>query len=280
MEDLSQEAQELISLLDKKTKMVAMLAPSFPVVFDYHNIAKILKHIGFEYVVEVARGAEETNKQLLALLKLHPDRRYITNPCPTIVRLIRDKYPALARYLSPIDSPMIATAKLVAKKYPNHKRVFIGPCLIKKLEAKEDYPELDIIVLTYKELQDILKTKNIAFKEKKQGFLSSFKSSLGFSPMETFGFDIVGTKTRLYPVSGGLSQSSGIVNKFTDPEYDVISGPILADKTLQEFFNKPELKILDVLNCEGGCINGPGIVLNDSLDRRRQKVINYWKAAN
>lgn len=259
-EELSPEASELMGLIDLREKIVAMLAPSFPVVFNYPEIVGMLKRLGFKYVVEVARGAEETNKQLLALMKLHPDRKYITNPCPTIVRLIRNKYHYLVRYLSPIDSPMIATAKIVAKDYPKYKKVFIGPCLAKKLEAKEDYPELDILVLTYKELQDVFKYKNIS-PEKKD---------------VSAHFDLIGQETRLYPVSGGLSQSSAIIKKFTDPEYDVISGPELSKKALDEFIANYDLKILDILNCDGGCINGPGIVSSDSLDRRRQKVINYW----
>ncbi len=260
MDNLSVETQELINLIDKRGKMVAMLAPSFPVVFNYPEIVGMLRRLGFTRVVEVSRGAEETNKQLLALMKLHPYKRYITNPCPTIVRLIRNKYPYLLQHLAPIDSPMSATAKIVAKKYSKHKKVFIGPCLMKKLEAKEDSLELDILVVTYKELQEVFKIKNI--KPKLTDNLTSF--------------DILAKSTRLYPVSGGLAQSSGIIKKLTDPEYDVVSGPKLADKTLNEFISNYDLKILDILNCDGGCINGPGIVSPDSLDRRRQKIINYW----
>lgn len=267
MSNLSPETNELLNLLEGREKLVAMLAPSFPVVFKYPEIIGMLRRLGFDKVVEVARGAEETNKQLLALTKLHPDRRYITNPCPTIVRLIRNKYPHLVQYLSPIDSPMSATAKLVEKKWPatagrpkKYKKVFVGPCLLKKLEAKEDYPKLEILVITYKDLQGILKERGI--EPKITDKLSRF--------------DILARDTRLYPISGGLSQSSGVINKFTDPEYDVISGPSLATKTLDEFLGKPELKILDILNCEGGCINGPGIVSHDSLPRRREKIINYW----
>ncbi|GAG38520.1 unnamed protein product, partial [marine sediment metagenome] len=65
--------------------------------------------------------------------------------------------------------------------------------------------------------------------------------------------------------------------KLTDPEYDVVSGPKLAEKTIQEFPSQPELKLLDILYCEGGCINGAGVITKDSLDRRRQKIITYWK---
>ena len=228
MEKKTLEIKELLNHIEKKTKMVALLAPSFPVDFSYPEIVGMLKRLGFKHVVEVAAGAIRTNRQLCALLKLHPHKKYITSPCPSIVRLVRNKHPHLLSFLAPIDSPMIATAKIVAKKYPNYKKVYIGPCFAKKMEAKEDHPELEILVLTYKEIAEIFKVKNISPKK-------SDKSS---------SFDIIGSETRLYPISGGLAQSSGLTKKLTDEEYDVISGPKLAEKALQEFPNKPELKIL------------------------------------
>lgn len=260
MQNITPETKELISLVDKKSKMVAMLAPSFPIDFSFPEIVSMLKKLGFKYVVEVAAGAIKTNQQLHVLRKLHLRKRYITSPCPSIVRLVKNKYPHLVSFLTPIDSPIIATAKIVAKKYPNYKRVFIGPCPIKKIEAREDHPELEILVLTYKEIVEVFKIKNISFK--KNDKLSSF--------------DIVGSETRLYPISGGLAQSSSLIKKLTDPEYDVISGPKLVEKTLQEFSSKPELKLLDILFCDGGCINGAGVITKDSLNKRRQKIITYW----
>lgn len=266
MENLTPEAKELLRLIDKKEKMVAMLAPSFIIDFKYPEIIGMLKKIGFKYTAEVARGAEETNKQLLALRKLHPDRRYITSPCPNIVRLIKNKYPNLVQYLTKIDSPMSATAKIAEKKYPGYKIVHFSPCLVKKLEAKEDFPELNILALTYQDLAKIFEIKKIY----SEGFLKKiFKKSKD-------SFDIAGGLARLYPVSGGLSQSAGITQKLTDAEYDVISGPALVNKVLQEFESKPELKVLDILNCEGGCINGPAMVSKESIDKRRQKVIAFW----
>ncbi len=260
MQNLTLETKELLNLIEKKSKIVAMLAPSFPIDFFYYEIVGMLKRLGFKYVAEVSLGAIKTNRQLHALLKLHPHNRYITSPCPSIVRLVKNKYPNLVSFLTPIDSPMIAIAKIVAKKYPNYKKVYIGPCFVKKIEAKEDHPELEILVLTYKELSEVFRIKNI----------SPEKSDKSYS------FDLIGLETRLYPISGGLAQSSGLTKKLTDPEYDVISGQKLAEKTLQEFPNKPELKLLDILFCEGGCINGLGVITKDSPDRRRQKIITYW----
>ena len=257
---LTKEIEKLLELLEKKEKLVAMLAPSFVVDFSYPEIVGMLKRLGFKYVVEVARGAKETNRQLLALMKLYPEKRFITSPCPSIVRLIRNKYPELLPFLAKIDSPMSATARIVLKEYPDCKRVFIGPCFAKKFEAKEDWPELEILVLTYREIQTIFEIKGIfpIEEDKKERF------------------DIAYQETRLYPISGGLAQSSGIIKSLTDPQYDVVSGPKLAEEFLRKFPYQPDLRVLDILYCEGGCINGPGVITKESLDRRRQKVINHW----
>src|SRR4030042_347957 len=162
MEGITPEIKELLNLIQKKNKIVAMVAPSFLVDFSYPQFVGMLRRMGFKHVVEVSAGAARTNRQLHALLKLHPERRYITNPCPSIVRLIRNKYPNLIPFLTPIDSPMTATAKIVAKEYPDCKKVYIGPCLVKKMEAKEDHPELDILVLTYKEIAKVFEIKKIS----------------------------------------------------------------------------------------------------------------------
>ena len=253
------EKEQLLELIENKEKMVAMLAPSFLIDFSYPEIIGKLKRLGFNYVVEVSAGAIETNKQLKSLLKLNPNKRYISNACPGIVQLIKSKYPKLVDFLSPIDTPMMAIAKIVQKKYPNHKKVFIGPCLMKKVEAQEN-PELDILVLTYKEIEEVFKIKKIG--EEKQD--------------NSCSFDIVGPETRLYPISGGLAQSSGIAKALTDPEWDAISGKDLIEKSIQEFSNNPAIKILDVLFCDGGCVSGPGIISKESLDNRRKKIINHW----
>jgi len=44
MENLSPEAKELIGLSERGANMVAMLAPSFVVVFDYPQIIGMLKN--------------------------------------------------------------------------------------------------------------------------------------------------------------------------------------------------------------------------------------------
>lgn len=260
MEEFSPELKIFLELLEKKEKMVAMLAPSFPIDFSYPQIIGKLKRLGCQHVVEVTRGAMETNRQVLKELKENPQNRYITAPCPAIVRLIRNKYPQLKKFLSLAHSPMVNIAKIVLKEFPGARPIFIGPCLPKKFEAREDYPELKIVALTFKELKKALAIKKI-----------------GDDPTDASAdFDIGSRDTRLYAISGGLAQSCGLNQKFTDAEQDVISGLKLVDESLQGFEENKLMRVLDILYCDGGCIGGQGIDSQLPLEERRKKIISYW----
>lgn len=253
---------KLISLLKQRAKLVAMLAPSFPIVYDYPQIVGKLRRLGFRYVVEVSAGADKTNEELIAALKRDKKTRFITSPCPSIVRMIRQKYPYLTKYLAfAADSPMVATAKIVREKYPGFRLVFIGPCIAKKFEAKEDYPDLNILVLTYKEMDQVF------------GELGIVDDRIDVNT----DFDIEEQQTRLYPISGGLARSSGIDEILTGEQYMQISGWQNDIKALAEFGRNPRIRLLDILFCDGGCISGPGIENELTIDQRRQKIVEYWK---
>jgi iron only hydrogenase large subunit-like protein len=240
-----------------------MLAPSFPIDFSYPEIIGKLKRLGFNKVVEISRGAEETNRQLVEALKKNPRARFITSPCPSIVRLIKTKFPELMNYLARIDSPMSATAKLVQKIYPELAPVFIGPCLAKKNEAKEDYPDLKIEVITYKELQKLFDENNIRDEE-------NDKNS---------GFDVIGELARIYPFSGGLAKTAHLGDFLGPDEIFVVDGYQKVESALKEFEGNPRIRVLDILMCDGGCISGPGIIHNTMpKEERRERVLNYIDA--
>lgn len=255
------EVEELSGLVERKEKIVAMLAPSFPIVYDYPQIITRLKQLGFSYVVEVAAGAKKTNEAVAKLLVENPKSRFITSPCASFVRFVRKKYPELLKYLAfQADSPMVATAKIVAEKYPGYRPVFIGPCIVKKLEASEDHPELNILVLTYKELDMVFAHFHI-----ENPITSQDK------------FDVEEKITRIYPVDGGLTDSSGVRNILKDDEIMIVSGWKNCDAALLKFTYNQKIRLLDILFCEGGCINGAGIVSDLSLANRKQKVLNYFE---
>lgn len=255
------EVSQLIDLLKKQEKLVAMLAPSFPVVYKFPTIITMLRKLGFSYIAEVSLGAKKTNEQLVNLLKQNPQLRLITTPCPTVVRFIKKQFPHLIKYLpTQVDSPMIAIARIVRERYPGFRPVFIGPCIVKKLEANEDFPELNILVLTYSELDQVFKH-----------FGAQEETNINDQ------FDLAGEGlTRLYPVDGGLSHSSGLKDKFKEDEIQIVSDWKNCLEAVKNFENNSKVRLLDILYCDGGCIGGPGIVSNLPIEERKKRVFQFW----
>ena len=254
------EKKQLIELINSKAKMVAMVAPSFPINFQYPQIITMLRKLGFAYVVEVSVGAKKTNEAVIAALQSDPNARYITSPCPSFVRLVRAKYPQLEKYLAlSVDSPMIATTRIVKEQYPEHRPVFIGPCIAKKLEASQDYPDLNILVLNYQEIADIFKQFSITDAENK--------------PNEVF--DLAEKSTRIYPTDGGLSITAEVDKILSPEEFKIASGWKNCETTLLEFENNPKLRFVDILFCDEGCINGPATNKELTIEQRKQKIREY-----
>ena len=255
------DSELLWEILLSEQNVVAMVAPSFPIIFNPETIGGQLRQAGFAEVVEVASGARQTNEMLIKKLANNKTLRLITSPCPNIVRMIKTRFPEAAKYLSSdVDSPMIATAKKVRTTFPGKKPVFIGPCLVKRLEAAEEHPELEILCVTFKDIQQIFEKLHIT------------EESVG----KDIPFGLSDAKTRLYPISGGLTQSSEIRALLSDDEIEVVSGAKNDEEAIQRFINSDRIRLLDILFCDGGCINGPGIASQLNLEARRKKVTDYW----
>lgn len=256
------DSDKLINLLNNKAKLVAMIAPSFPIMYESSDLVGKLRSIGFPYIVEVAIGAKETNRQAVEILKNNSKTRFITSPCPSFVRFMKTKHPDLLHFLAlEVDSPMVATAKIIKTKWPNYQPVFIGPCLVKKLESYQDHPDLNILVLTYKELESVFKE---LIKDNQQ-------------PNENSSFDLEEKSTRIYPVDGGLTDSSGAKHLLSKDQIRIVSGWKKCEEAIEEFEQNKNIRLLDVLFCEGGCIMGPGIRSNLTLEERKEKILNYAK---
>lgn len=251
------EIEFLTNLLRQKQPIVAMVAPSFPIMYSYPQIIGRLRRLGFAAVVEVAAGAAKTNETLYKAFKENPQARYITSPCPSFVRLVRKKYPKLLPYVTTnIDSPMAATARILRDRYPGYRPVFIGPCFAKKMEAKEDLGDLGIVVITFVELESLFQTFAIGTEAR--------------DAQEKF--DIEEPYTRMYPTDGGLTESSGLRTILRDDEIRVVSGWKNCEPALAEFATNPTIRLLDILFCDGGCISGPGIASPLSTAERKGKI--------
>lgn len=263
--ELSEDVQKVVKDLRTKKKILAMIAPSFVVDFNYPDIVVTLKQMGIDKVCELTFGARIINKHYHKIIKKNPEKLYISSPCPVIVMMINSQYPQYKKNIIPVVSPMVSTARIIRKNYPNHKILFIAPCPAKKGEAKV-YKKLIHNAITFRELKELIAyvEKNKLMKKKR------IKRHL----FDKFYADY----TKIYPLSGGLSATLHKKDILKKDEVMVIEGP---QKVKQLLSSKiPEkIKFLDILYCEGGCIGGPGVASTESIKKRHDRVMNYMKFA-
>jgi len=245
-----------------KQKKLAMLAPSFVADFDYPEIIHQLHCLGYDKVVELTFGAKLVNKEYHKLLEKPENKKklLISSVCAGIIDFIENRMPQYKKNLMPVDSPMIATAKICRREYPKHKIVFIAPCYAKKKEAETLGKEFVDEVITYNELIDILK------KAKMKTCLREHKNKLFF---DKFYNDF----TKIYPLAGGLSKTAHIKGILKPEETKTIDG--IAE--IRKFLENPDKKVrfLDCNFCVGGCIGGPCLDQSQSLAKRKKKILKY-----
>jgi len=247
----------------KKQKCIALLAPSFIGEFSYPGIVYALKELGFSKVIELTFGAKMINRDYHEILK-NKDKLWISTTCPGICEFIKNAYPQYTKSLIPIDSPMIATAKICKKNYPNFKTIFISPCAFKKQEA-ESSKYVDYTI-DYQQLKQLFTKNKIKLQNRKAG-----KSEI----FDSFYNDY----TKIYPASGGLSKTAHLKGILKPEEVKIIDGIKKVKEFLEKYKKDSKIVFLDVNFCVGGCLGGPFFSKNTTLSQKKKKLQKYMSYA-
>ncbi|MCX7729871.1 MAG: PAS domain-containing protein [Candidatus Caldatribacterium sp.] len=156
---------------------------------------------------------------------------------------------------------MVAHGRLLKREFPEASVVFIGPCIAKKAEAEEDEVQKDVdVVLTFSELREWFKEEHLEL---------STLSEESFSPGRI-------RFARAFPVEGGLIKSTSLEVEFLSREVITITGIERCKEFLKSFTpERARFRIIEMMSCEGGCIDGP--VLSSILPpyERRERVLEY-----
>jgi len=248
-------------ILKTETKVIAIVAPSFPAEFteidNHRKLVGMIRELGFSHVCEVAFGADMVARAYKKLHENSPFDGRISSDCPAIVFYIEHYHPNLVDSLANIASPMVAMARVVRKKYGDDaKVVFIGPCIAKKAESNEVDESL-----TFLELRDIFKMKNI-YPEK-------------VNPSD-FDPPLAG-KGSIFPVSRGLLQTANLSEDILNANVIVASGRVNFREAVKEFETQEEDRHHLELLCCRGCIMGPGMTQTASRYSRRMSVSQFVK---
>jgi len=236
----------------KKKKIIALLAPSYVAEFDFRNFRARLRKLGFRKIVELTFGAKLVNREYHKLLG-KSEGLIISSVCSGVVDFIQKNMPAYGENLAKIDSPMIATAKICKKIFPEYKLCFISPCNFKIIEAEKS--GIIEYALDYQELKKILPEK----------FGKNNKLDMFYNEY-----------TRIYPLSGGLSKTAKLRGVLKNGEEKVIDGITEVKKFLEK--SEKRVKFLDCNFCAGGCIGGV-YLSSKNIQEKREKVLEYLEAA-
>lgn len=244
---------------NKEKKVIAMVAPSILAQFKepVEKVFGAIKAIGFDDVIEVAYGAEETirNEANEFKEKMEEGLPFMTTSCcSAYVPLAKKHIPDLMKYISTTGSPMYYTAKYTRKKHPDALNVFIAPCASKRNEGREN-PDVDF-VWTFRELDAVIEGLNIAIADCPE-----------YIPEERSGHDAHG-----FAKTGGVF--TAVKNLIGDSSLQgtIINGLDKKNIAMLRTYAKTgkcPTKLIEIMACSNGCIGGP-CTCNDSATANRQ----------
>ena len=240
-------------------KVIVSLAPSY--LSEFHgledNFVRALYKLGFDAVSETAIGAALVSQALDMYVIEHGQANFISTACPSVVELVRKYFPECIPELAPVPSPLQTHSAYLRHLYGNDiVVVFIGPCIAKKVEA-DAHPGYPDIALTFREVEQWLEEENIQLETIDTGI------PVEFVPAKA-------GKASIYPIENGQIETSKIwMNKFVEQNALSVSG---VDRIMSGLRGTHTDDFLEALNCDGGCINGPGTSRSDSAVVRKKAV--------
>ncbi|MGB9593918.1 MAG: [Fe-Fe] hydrogenase large subunit C-terminal domain-containing protein, partial [Anaerolineae bacterium] len=245
--------------------VVASVAPSAPAYFGIQSFAQMeqaLRALGFAAAHETAFGAEMVGLAHRELVEAEPSRwPIITSSCPVVVNLIEIYYPDLIPHLAPVVSPMIAHGRWLRQRYGEDAfLVFVGPCFAKKGEIHDEAVRgvMDA-ALTFGELSEWLESDGIAMPE---------------PPDEHER--VPRANARAFPVEGGLVGTANLDTDILASDIVTTSGLAACEDVLRSIrAGGLQASLVELMACEGGCINGPGMDPGVGVYLARQRVLEY-----
>jgi len=241
------DTEKFFNDLKRGERISVILAPAFEANYpqEYGRVLGGLKKLGVNHIISVSFGADITTWAYINYISKNNFLGGISQPCPAIINFIEHYEPDLIKKLVPVHSPMMCTA-IYAKKYMhiNDKLAFISPCIAKKAEIMD--PNTGGYVsynLTFAHLMEYVKEHNV------YGANATDEIEYGLGS--------------IYPMPGGLKE-----NVYWFCGENVFVRQVEGEKRAYEFLKdyKKRLRrsadlpfMVDILNCERGCLYGTGI---------------------
>lgn len=266
-----QATYDRLDTMNQYEYTVALPAPSLYSQFnnldDVNIVLNALLCMGFDDVFEVSAAAEMVSEATRQYISDREEQLpLISTACPSVVRLIRVRFPSLIPHLLPLNPPVEVAAILAARKavkktgLPREKIgiMFISPC-----PSKVTYVRAPLG--TEKSQVD----KVLAIKDLYPRLLASMKSVAGED------YPSIGTSGKI-GISWG--HSSGEASGLFTENYLAADGienviRVLEDMEDQKFSN---LKFVELNACNGGCVGGVLTVENPYVAEVKLKRLRKY----
>ena len=266
---------QVVRSIMEQNQVIAIVAPAFIGQFGKHSTPEkftaAMKQLGFERVVEVAVGADmctiEEAKDFLERVPYEQDFM-ATSCCPAWHMMVEKLFPDQYKNISMTLTPMVFTARLMKKQYPNCKVVFVGPCAAKKLEAIRADIRSDVdFVLTFEELQGMFEAKGVDFAAIPAGESMREGTAAG----------------RGFAVAGGVAGAVRDLVHRVNPDLEIKTAGAEGLRECRKLMTlaragKYKSYLLEGMACPGGCVAGAGTLLPVKL--AASVVGNYQREAD
>ncbi len=252
-------------LLAKYPYTIALPAPTLYMQYDLkftrQHVVTALKQLGFDYVYEVARGAEIVTAMTDRYMAAHQDGLpLLSSACPAVVRLLQVRFPSLLPRLIPVQSPMEIAAMNARRAFceqhpgvdPNAVGVFfISPCAAKMTVVHNP------IELKKSNVDGVFSIKSVYFKLLKQMSKMGDPEDILQAGYQGVRWASVGGEARALQTQNVLSVDGiqNVVKIFEE----------LEDGKLDD------IDFIEACACTGGCLGGPLTVENLYVARNRQR---------
>ena len=249
---------------------VALPAPSlygqFNNLDDVNIVLNGLLLMGFDDVFEVGAAAEIVSEATRSYLTEHEDQLpVISTACPSVVRLIRVRFPNLIPHLLPLNPPVEVAACMAverAMKKTGLAREKIGIIFISPCQSKVTYVKSPLGT-EKSEVDHVLAIKEVYPQ------LLSYMKVVGEDGPE------IGTSGKI-GVSWGRSggEASGL---FTE-NYLAADGIENVIRVLEDLEDQklPSLKFVELNACSGGCVGGVLTVENPYVAEVKLKRLRKY----
>lgn len=259
-----------LEVMERFEYTVALPAPSFYGQFnnldDVNIVLRALKLMGFDDVYEVGAAAELVSELSRDYIAKHPEGLpFISSACPTVVRLIRVRFPNLIDHLLPVNAPIDLAATLARKRAVEKSGlapekigiIFLSPCPAKVTavnsplgNAKSDVDAVVAIKDVYTKLLPLMKQTQDDPEELAEA--GKIGISWGVS-----GGEVGGLLTDNYLAADGIENVIRVLEDLEDQKFT-------------------DLEFLELNACSGGCVGGVLQVENPYVAKAKLKRLRKY----